>query len=123
MTLQEAIKYVKEASLSEEISPDDNMILDCAVRVFISNNISESKRENIKAIHNQPGQSQGKISKSDLPPFTSSQKVDNSPSSPDNSPPTKGQIKFLELNKLEIPKTKKVAWQIINSFKNEQGGY
>lgn len=122
MTLQEAIKYVKEACKENEIYPSPESILDCSTRIYISGNISQSKRENIKAIN-----SQGKISKSDLPPFTSSQKVDNSPSSPDNKLITDKQKKQLEKNKdyfkeqgidISTIKTSKEAWILLNKLYN-----
>jgi len=128
MTLKEAIKYVKESSLSEGIVPSADIILDTATRIFISQNISQSKRDNIKAIQNQPvpqaksgDTNRGKELERNKPPFSSGA----TPPSPDNPPSIKqlNLLRKLGVSESELPTTKKEAWQMISSIKNQQEGY
>ena len=132
MTLKEAIKYVKESCKEEGLIPDSNTVLDVACRIFISQNISQSKRDNIKAIQNQPGslkeaeKNQGKDFVKGKPPFQNSG-ADRSPitPSPDNSPTLK-QINYLKrLGVKETPKTKQEAREVIKLIleEKEEGGY
>lgn len=43
MELKEIINYVKESCDHAGISPDENTILDCSVRIFNSNSLKELK--------------------------------------------------------------------------------
>jgi len=50
MTLKSIIEHIKQVCRETDITPDDNTILEVAEKILISNQISESKRENIKSM-------------------------------------------------------------------------
>lgn len=130
MTLKEAIKYVKESCKEEGLIPDSNAVLDVACRIFISRNISESKRENIKAIQNQPGLNKKEVLVDRKVILASNPgnglisdscpRIDTSTKLTPSDFPTQKQINMLKKLGLDIPNTKKEAWAIINSIKKEQ---
>jgi len=101
MKLTNTIKLVKEACKENELHPSDDMILDCSTRIYISNKISENKKENIQAINLKGNRQDTPLSA---------------------EPPTPKQIDLLNKNFRPIPETKKEAQVMIKEMiENSRG--
>jgi hypothetical protein len=100
MNLKDSIKYVIDSVQELDIDVDGNMILDCATRLFISENISNSKKENIQAMKEKVQED-------------ASQKGKTAPP----EPPTEKQVNYLKkMGIRDIPKSKKVCQEMIKQI-------
>lgn len=93
--LKELIQACKETEFFNYGRVSEDKLLEEAVKIYISENISQDKKENIKSM--------GKVRGLPASSF---------------EPPTKSQIKFLKDNKKSVPKTKQEAWAMIKKIKN-----
>ena len=87
---------------------------------------SNAKVGSFIAPKSTPDKNQGKITKESQHPFNSEEvsMPKSSFSSPDYVPPTQIQIDFLKSHGIkDIPKSKKVAWTMINNIKRGVGDY